>query len=142
MTIVMNTFNGAVSEHTTPFAALSSGHAVSAAGLFALGGGTDAGAAISGQLAAPERLVDNSGRTRTAMAYFSMEGAGQANVTVRTRSGDWSYPMAVRPRGVSRAVFGRGIWENYVGLAFANVAGADFSIDRIELLSHTGQRRL
>jgi hypothetical protein len=141
-TIVMNTINGAVSEHALPFKSITANFAASDAGLFALGGDTDAGAVIDAELATPEVLVGGSGRTRTAMAYFSMEGAGQATVTVRSRGGNWPYPMTMRPRGVSRAVFGRGIWENYIGLAFANTAGADFSIDRIELLSHTGQRRL
>jgi hypothetical protein len=142
MTIVMNTKTGAVSEHTTPFAQVTANFAASAAGLFALGGNTDAGAAIDATFATPRVLLDGSGRTRTSMAYFSMEGEGQGEVTVRARSASWSYPLIVRPRGVSRAVFGRGIWENYVGLAYANLAGADFSIDRIELHTHTGQRRL
>jgi hypothetical protein len=48
--IVMNTLTGAVTEYDWTFTSLSAKHASDANGLCTLGGDTDAGAAITGEV--------------------------------------------------------------------------------------------
>jgi hypothetical protein len=141
-TIAMNTQTGAVSEHTIPFAELTARFACSAAGLFELGGNTDAGAAIAASFKTPSVLVDESAKNRLSDAYLSMEGAGRGVLTVHGKSAQWAYQFEVLPAGVSRVPLGRGIRENYLGFTYANVGGADFRFDRLEVRSFQSQRRI
>ena len=128
--IVMNTATGAVSEYDWTFQSMTAGRAGSDAGLFALGGDTDAGAEINAQL--------RTGRTggQTALAVGNVFVAGDVGdgglVIVEGASQSWEYPLAVRASGVSRADPGRGIRENYLGFGYRNQAGAFFRIDRID----------
>lgn len=126
----MNTATGAVTEYDWTFQSITPEHAGSAAGLFTLGGNTDAGVPIAAEL----RSGRPEAKTKQAIGnvYLVLEGAGDGTLIVEGRSDAWEYPMTGRASGVSRAKPGRGISETRLGFGFRNAAGADFRLDRID----------
>lgn len=140
-TIVLNTALGAVSEYDWQFQSITPTHAGDAAGLFALGGDDDAGLPIQAELKTARKVWDTTLKKSIAAVYLSLWGAGDAAVTVHGATGQWRYTFPVRASGVSRALVGRGIRENYLALSLENIAGAAFSLDRIELLDQASRSR-
>ena len=140
-TIVLNTALGAVSEYDWQFQSITPTHAGDAAGLFALGGDDDAGLPIQAQLKTARKVWDTTLKKSIAAIYLSMWGAGEAALTVHGATGSWRYTFPVLPSGVSRALVGRGVRENYLALSLENIAGAAFSLDRIELLDKASSSR-
>lgn len=134
-TIVMNTLNGAVSEHALPFHSITSGHAASEDGLFTLGGNTDRGAQIDTVVTTGKKHWGATLKKFVASAYFAIKGAGTGQLVVHGENSDWPYTFPMRASGETRCVTGRGIRENYLAFTHSNVGGADFRLDRMEVLS-------
>jgi hypothetical protein len=127
--IVLNTATGAVSEYDWTFQSITASHAGSAAGLFTLGGGTDNGAPITGQV-----LSGKPGGEKMLClgnVYLTIDGSGEGVLIVQGRTGSWEYPVAERTSGIARAKPGRGIRESRLAFGYRNVDGADFRLDRI-----------
>lgn len=129
-TIVLNTTNAAVTEYDWNFASLSAHHAADAAGLYALGGNTDAGAPIAASFLTGQQ--GGGKKLGLGSVYVAVEGTGGGELLVAAPGGSWAYPVTVRASGVSRAKPGRGISENYLALGWRNVFGAAFRVDRID----------
>lgn len=141
-TIILNTLTGAVSEYDLPaFQSITPTRTGSATGLFALGGGTDAGLPIVAQVTTGKALWSSTLKKMIDMVYFALMGSGTSTMTVTGESSSNSYPFPVRPTGVSRAKPGRGIRENYLAFGYSNTDGADFQLDRIEVSSAQSQNR-
>lgn len=142
-TIVMNTLTGAVSEYTGfGFHAIIPTHAGSATGLFTLGGSTDAGVPIVSVATTPKTLLSASLKKFIDMVFLSMKGSGTSTMTVVGESASNSYTFPVRAAGESRSKPGKGIRENYLAFKYSNTDGADFQLDRIEvLLAQSTSRR-
>lgn len=140
-TIVMNTLTGAVSEHTLPFESVCGEYAGSHAGLFLLGGDTDAGAPVAAEITTGKVLWGDAHRKSSSSIYFMMDGEGEGDAVVAGKNAAWTYRFPVRPNGGSRAVPGRGIRENYLSFSFKNVDGADFRLDMIEVLTELSNTR-
>lgn len=132
-TILLNTITGAVSEYDTAFHSITPTHAGDAAGLFALGGDTDAGAPILAEVQTPKTIQASTLKKSLEAVYLSMRGTGNAQVHVFGAAQQWDYPFAVLPAGVSRCKLGRGIRESYLGFGLSNPGGEYFQIDRIEV---------
>lgn len=134
-TIVCNTLNGAVSEYTRhSFQSITPTHAGDAAGLFALGGNTDAGLPIVADIRLPPTLRETTLKKYLGMVYLSMSGAGSANFTVFGKTQDWTYEFPLRGSGQTRCKPGGGIRENYLGFGLATPQGQAFTLDRVEVL--------
>lgn len=141
-TIVMNTLSGAVTEYDWTFQSLTPAHAGDATGLYVLGGSTDAGQSIESSMATAKKPWGASLKKSLAGVYFSMTGdAGDARMQVHGANSSWDYDFPVRLSGVSRAMPGRGIRENYLSVGFRNIQGRDFAIDRIEVAEHPSKNR-
>ena len=139
--IAMNTLTGAVSEYDFAFHSITPTHAGDVAGLFALGGNTDAGLPIVAEVQTPKTLQASTLKKSLEAAYLAMQGTGSAEVRVIGQAQQWAYPFAVQADGVSRCKLGRGIRENYLGFGFGNPDGADFQIDRIEIVMAGSKNR-
>lgn len=133
-TIVLNTLARAVTQYDWAFQSLTPDYVGDATGLYALGGDTDAGLPISSTITTAKKLWGASLKQSLAQVYFAMSGpADGAVLQVHGADSSWSYEFLVRSSGVSRAVTGRGIRENYLAFGFQNLLGRDFAIDRIEV---------
>ena len=141
-TIVMNTSNGAVTEHELPFQSLSAKYGAGDDGLFSLGGSLDGAIQIAATVTTPRKLWAKTTKTLLSDAYLAMTGEGHGVFTVGAKAVQWPYQFDVLPAGVSRVPLGRGIKENYLSFTYRNVAGADFTIDRIEVRTYDAQRRI
>jgi hypothetical protein len=140
-TIVMNTLNAAVSEYDWAFQSITPSHAGGATGLFALGGATDAGAPITGEVRSG--LQRGKAMLRLGNAFVSLNGAGDGVFTVQARGDTWEYPVLARASGVAKVQPGKGIRENVLGFGYRNAAGADFHLDQIEVeLIESNTRRV
>lgn len=134
-TIAFNTLTGAVTEYTGfGFQSITPTHAGSAAGLFTLGGDTDAGQPIVAQVTTGKQLWGGSLKKTAQMVYFSLKGEGTSTLTVAGESAAYSYSFPVRATGESRCKPGQGIRENYLAFGYSNTDGAPFQLDRIEVL--------
>lgn len=87
------------------------------------------------------RLWGDTIKKFVAYIYFAMAATGLGRARVETRSQTYAYEFPVQAGGVSRAVTGRGIRENYLAFGFDNVGGADFRIDAIEPKTATSSTR-
>ena len=140
--IAFNTMTGAVSEYTGfGFQSITPTHAGSATGLFTLGGDTDAGLPIVATVTTGKQLWGGSLKKTLQMVYFSLKGSGTSTMTVSGESASHSYTFPVRPTGQSRSVPGKGIRENYLAFGYSNTDGADFQLDRIEVLVAESKNR-
>ena len=140
--IAFNTMTGAVSEYTGfGFQSITPTHAGSATGLFTLGGDTDAGLPIVATVTTGKQLWDGSLKKMLQMVYFSLKGSGTSAMTVHGESTAHSYQFPVRPAGQSRSKPGLGIRENYLAFGYSNTDGADFQLDRIEVLVAESKNR-
>lgn len=128
----MNTINGAVTEYDWPITSIGPTRAGSAGGLHSLGGNSDAGQPIAASITTGKQLWGDTIKKFVAYIYFAMVGTGLGRARVEARSQTYAYEFPVQAGGVSRAVTGRGIRENYLAFGFDNVGGADFRIDLIE----------
>lgn len=131
-TIVLNTLKLAVTEYDWEFQSLTPTHAGDAAGLYTLGGDTDAGEAIAAEVRGGRSLLGSERKKAVPDLYYALRGAGEGTAVVEGDSGVYTYDFAVRATGVSRAAPGRGISENYLALGYRNKAGVDFRLDRID----------
>lgn len=134
MAIIMNTLTGAVSEYDNfAFDSMTEAKAASATGLYALGGDTDAGVPITGEVVTGKLLWGDQHKKHLDMAWLSMKGEGNAQFIVQgeKKESEWRYPFPIRSTGQSRAIPGKGIRENY--LAFGVSHDEPFSLDRIEI---------
>lgn len=135
--IVLNTLRAAVTEYDWAFQSITPTRAGSAAGLFALGGATDAGAPIASTWIGPERVQATTlKKQRIESVYFgirstSTPAAGKLRIQ-GLGFGAYEYEFAIGSQGVSRGIPGRGFRETYFAIGYRNVAGAHYRIDRIE----------
>lgn len=141
--LVLNTLTGAVSEYTRhAFHGITPTSGGSADGLFEFGGDDDDGLPIVARVRIPTTLREGTLKKRMESVYFSMGGAGAAQLDVHGAQGTvWPYPFQVQSSGQSRCVVGRGIRENYVGFCLSNPAGQHFTLDRVEVLLATSKTR-
>ncbi len=140
--IAFNTMTGAVSEYTGfGFQSITPTHAGSATGLFILGGDTDAGLPIVANVTTGKQLWGGSLKKTAQMVYFSIKGEGTSTMTVTGENASYSYPFPVRDTGQSRSKPGLGIRENYLAFGYSNTDGADFQLDRIEVLVAESKNR-
>lgn len=140
-TIVMNTLSGSVTEYDWTITAITPTHGGSEAGLHLMGGDTDAGEPINASITTGKLLWGDTIRKFVAFVYFAMLGTGMGRARVVTRSNTYAYEFPVRADGVSRAMTGRGIRENYLAFGFDNIDGADFRIDSMEPKTATSSNR-
>lgn len=134
--IVMNTKLAAVTEYDRfNFHALTPTHGGTATGLFKLEGNTDDELPIEAKFSTGISEWGSSLKKYPDIVYFAMKGAGTARMTVSGENSTYQYTFPVRSTGQSRCLTGRGIRENYFGITFANLEGANFRIDRIEAVS-------
>ena len=140
--ISFNTLTGAVSEYTGfGFQSITPTHAGSATGLFVLGGDTDVDQPIVAHVVTGKQLWGGSLKKMPQMVYFSLKGSGTSTMTVTGENASHSYPFPVRPDGQSRSKPGMGIRENYLAFGYSNSDGADFQLDRIEVLVAESKNR-
>lgn len=140
--IVMNTMTGAVTEYSGfDFQSITPDYAGSALGLYELGGDRDGTAPIVASLMTGKTLFNDTRRKYPRTVYFAMKGTGISQLVVQTETDSFTYDFPVRENGLSRAVPGRGIRENYLAFGYTNPDGEDFQIDRIELLTHEADTR-
>ena len=133
-TIIMNTLTGAVSEYEGfDFNSMADTKAASETGLYTLGGDTDAGLPIVGEVVTGKPLWGDQHKKHIEAVWLSMKGSGIAQMIVQGEGDEveWRYPFSVLPKGQSRAIPGKGIRENY--LAFGVSHDEPFSLDRIEV---------
>ena len=139
--IVMNTLTGAVSEYDWLFQSITPTHAGDATGLYLLGGDLDDTQKIVSEVMGPKTLIGESTKSRAEMVYFSVEGAGDAVMTVRGKDESWEYDFPLRDSGESRCQPGKGIRENYLAFGFSKPDGEAFTLDRIEVLQVDSKTR-
>jgi hypothetical protein len=131
--IVVNTLNGAVTEYDWGFQSLTPTHAgAGASGLLTFGGELDGAAQITGVIRTGKTLLDSSKKKAVEDVYFGLQGSGEGVCLMEGASESYEFPVELRSSGVSRAVPGKGIAENYMSFGYRNVAGADFRLDRID----------
>ena len=141
-TIVLNTLTGAVSEYDNyPFQSITPTHAGATAGLFLMGGDTDAGQPIISSIQTGKTHWGSTLKKLLGAVYFSMKGEGNSELTVVGENASYSYSFPVRDTGESRCTTGKGIRENYLAFRYRNTDGADFALDRIEVPSSTSKTR-
>ena len=135
-TIVLNTLTGAVSEYSNfEFQSLTPTRAGSETGLYAFGGDLDVAAPIVSTVTTGKALWGDTLKKRIKMVFFALLGSGDATMTVAGKSTSYTYPFPVRASGESRCAPGLGIRENYLSFNFSNADGADFRLDRIEVVA-------
>lgn len=140
--ISFNTLTGAVSEYTGfGFQSITPTHAGSATGLFVLGGDTDVDQPIVAHVVTGKQLWGGSLKKTAQAVYFSLKGSGTSTLTVVGEGASYSYPFPVLPAGQSRSVPGKGLRENYLAFGYSNSDGADFQLDRIEVLVAESKNR-
>ena len=133
-TIVMNTLNSAVTEYNWSFQSITPTHAGSATGIYLLGGDIDDTANIDARVVTGLTEWGSSLKKFVGMVYFALVGEGYGTLIVQTPDDEYAYDFPVRSSGQSREKPGRGIRENYLAFGFSNIDGADFRMDRIEVL--------
>ena len=139
--ICLNTLTGAATEYEGfAFQSVTPDYAGNVNGLFQLGGDTDNGQPIGAEFKTGRLLWADNRKKLMDCVWFSMWGDGEGELIV---TGDqmFRYRFPVRSSGQSRAIPGKGIRENYLAFGFANVDGADFQIDRIEVLARESATR-
>ena len=143
-TIVMNTLTGAVTEYTGfDFHAITPTHAGSVAGLYQLGGDLDIAALIIASVVVGKTLIDSSKKKYTSDVYFSLKGSGTSAMSVVAEDITYSYPFSISDQSESRCKPGRGIRSNYLAYGYSNTDGANFALDRIEvIIGESTTRRL
>lgn len=140
-TIVMNTLTGAVTEYDFAFQSLTPTHGASVNGLYVLGGNTDAGNAILATITTGKTQRGSSLKQVPQAVYFAMKGSGDSTLHVHGEHDSYAYLFSVLAGGESRAKPGRGIRENYLAYGYSNTDGADFQIDKIEVLVAESKNR-
>lgn len=134
-TIVLNTRNGAVTEYAGfGFQCITPTHLGSATGLFTLGGNADVAVPIVANVLTGKKEWGSSLKKMAQAMYFALKGSGTSAAIVAGESASYSYPIPVQAKGQSRAIPGKGIRENYLAFGYSNTDGADFQLDRIEVL--------
>lgn len=128
--IVMNTATGAVSEYGWTFASISAKHAADANGLYPLGGDTDNGTAITGEIRGGK--TGGEKQQSVGSVYLTMSGVGGGTLIVQGRTSEWEYPVTARGSGVGVARPGRGIRETWLAFGYRNASGTAFRLDRID----------
>lgn len=135
--IVMNTKTGAVTEHSITANSVTPNYFGNDNGLMAFGGADDNGEPIDAQVMTGKTTWGSTLKKLVPEnAFVSISGSAGAHgaVLVEIESGaQYTYPFAVLASGESLAKLGRGIRENRLALGFANIGGADFRLDALEL---------
>lgn len=143
-TIVMNTLNGAVTEYTGfDFQSVTPQHAGSAVALWTFGGDTDNGQLIAARVDTGARQWGDLHKKHIEAVYLSMRrGSGEARFVVGVEGEVvYRYPVTLRGKGVSRAMPGRGIRENYLAFGLETPQGQDFILDGIEIVLQPAKTR-
>lgn len=136
--IVMNTRTGAVTEYgdSFDFNSITSTHAASADGLFALGGDADVSEDIDAAWLGPK--MGGLEVRRPDQVYAGVRGPADSTGKVRVVAGgksaaagtEWLYDITVQASGISRSTKpGMGIRENFLAYGYQNVDGAAFSMN-------------
>ena len=104
-------------------------------GAVCAGGDTDAGEPIVGRIDTGARDWGSTQLKQIAAAYFSLrQTSGEAVFSVGVEGGrSYPYPVVLRGKGVSRAVPGRGIRENFLSFGFEVPGGQAFVLSGIEV---------
>lgn len=140
--IVMNTLTGAVTEYSNfDFQSLTPAYGGSVNGLFSFGGDLDLAQPVVARVVTGKTQWEQSLKLRLRMMFFALKGTGSSTAIVKTDSAEWTYTLPVQDNGESRAQPGRGIRENYLAFGYTNTDGADFQLDRIEVVDNRSTSR-
>ena len=149
-TIAFNLQSHAATEYDWQFTSLSGRYATGAEGLLALGGDTDAGAAIKAKIRLG--MTDMGTRKMKRLPEVFMGYTGDGRLVLRViyvddKSGEKvgaDYLMKPRPAGSkreSRFEPGKGLVAVDYDFELENIDGADFSVTNIEFSPMTVDRR-
>jgi hypothetical protein len=115
-------------------------------GVYELEGASDDGVQIDASVSLPRTDFGVSQKKGVQYAYVSARGDGNLVLNVAADDGTrYEYPCVVRSETEivnARAVLGKGLKGRYFQLDIANVDGADFEIDTVELTPIPVKRRL
>lgn len=140
--IVMNTLTGAVTEYDNfDFQSITPTHAGSATGLFELGGDLDIDQPVVARIVTGRTQWGASVKLMLRMLFFALKGSGTSTAIIASDATEWTYTFPVQDNGESRALPGRGIRENYLAFGYSNTDGADFQLDRIEVVDQRSTSR-
>lgn len=141
--IVLNTLTGAVSEYDNfPFNSITPTHGASVNGLFELMGDSDNGQPVVATVQTGRTLLGTSHKKMVDLIHVAIKSSGTHAVTlVGDVCGPLTYPLPIRPAGVSRARPGRGIRENYIAVGYSNPDGEAFQLDRVEVAINESPNR-
>lgn len=149
-TVVVNLKTGGVTEYQgfnfnsfTIFGGRVLG--ASDAGLFALDGGTDAGAEINGYITTGIDDFGSDHKKRCSDAYVSGKSSEPMDFTVLLDEGtaSYSYPVpATDTYREGKANLGRGLKARYWQFKVSNRAGADFEIGQVDVEAEKLSRRV
>lgn len=126
-------------------------YAAGAAGLYRLGGNTDAGQPIAAMIRTAMQRVAQGNASRVSDAYLGFRGDGslQLKVVVKDRRDNaqkgYVFDLVQSPAGApmpGRFKLGKGLQSVYMAFELSNVAGADFAIDVLEIRPLVSYRKL
>jgi hypothetical protein len=147
-TWAINTRTSAVTEYDNfafaSFAAL--GHKIvgaSSTGLYELDGATDDGASIVAAIQSGLMQVAGSHFTAFKCAYLGVDSAGA--FVLRLEAGDgrtYDYAVQSQQHMTTRVNFGKGLRSRYFSFTLTAVDGHEFTLDNIEFVPITSQRRV
>lgn len=141
-TIVLNTLNGAVTEYAGfAFDSITPTHAGSTLGLYELGGETDATQPIAAEVRTGKTHQGTALKKYVDVVFIAIKGLGSAKCSVVGEKTSYDYTFPIERDGESRCKPGRGIRENYLAFGVSNLGGADFQLDRIEVVVETSNSR-
>lgn len=149
-TLAMNTEKFGLTNYSVAFNSFAVFNGVTLAanaiGIFALTGDTDNGAIISARAKAGQTDFGDSRHKRVKTAYVGLRTRGEMVLRVTADEGDeYEYPVISTGSAdlhTERVKLGRGLKGRYWQPEIANVNGADFDLDSIELVPELLSRRV
>lgn len=131
----------AATEYTTEYTGLTPRFEATAAGIFAVGGGTDAGTELAPVLELG--LATGEGTRQQRPRYLYAHGSGVDNLTasVETGAGDrYEYPVQTVRSQVARFVLGAGIRDNYLRVGITGDATLAVTSLSFETMASSNRR--
>ncbi len=115
-----------------------------ASGIFAIGGNDDDGADINAVVTLGKSDLDAPTNKRVPAVYASAESELPLRLTCRVEGEAYTYELdrETGEMSVSKAKPGKGLSGVYWELEVSNQQGADFTIDKLEIITEPGKRRV
>lgn len=133
-----------VTEYSSEFNGLADGFQTTPTGLFAVGGDLDDEAPFVGRFAFGAMSDDSRLKRYPDRCYVQAECEGAMRCEVTTLAdgaATYTYEEGLRTGRNRRFIFGRGIRDSYIGLAFSNPGGEAFRVDSVELVDRSTDAR-